>query len=197
MRPRYDPDKHHRRSIRLKGYDYSRTGAYFITLCVEQRDCLFGEIIDSAMKLHEPGRMVQRWWDELIKKFPSLTLDEMVIMPNHLHGILFSTGGRRSPSAGKMNLALGDVVEWFKTMTTNEYIRGVKGLGWRCFPGRLWQRDYFERVIRNEEELQAIREYIRQNPAQWASDAENPAVVQKSDPKQGGHIGPPLQATSR
>ena len=121
------------------------------------------------MQLNDPGRMVKRWWDELIKKFPSLTLDEMVIMPNHLHGILFS---------GKTNLALGDAIEWFKTMTTNEYIRGVKGLGWRCFPGRLWQRDYFERVIRNEEELHAIREYIRQNPAQWASDSENPAVVQ-------------------
>jgi len=179
MRPRYDPDKHHRRSIRLKGYDYSRAGAYFITLCVEQRECLFGEIIDGAMQVNDPGRMVERWWAELIEKYPSLVLDEMIVMPNHLHGVLFSNGDRRSSSSGESDLTLGAIVNWFKTMTTNEYIRGVKSLGWRSFYGRLWQRDYHDRVIRTEEELHAIREYVRQNPSQWASDAENPAVVRE------------------
>jgi REP-associated tyrosine transposase len=146
---------------------------------VEERECLFGEVIDGAMQLNDAGRMVERWWGELVKKFPFLTLDETVVMPNHLHGVLFSSGGRSSPPPHRPAGTLGAVVDWFKTMTTNEYIRGVKNLGWRSFPGRLWQRDYFDRVARTEEELEAIREYIRQNPALWASDSENPAVVTK------------------
>jgi putative transposase len=172
---RYDPDKHHRRSLRLKHYDYSRAGSYFITICTEERQCLFGEVVDSIMNSNDPGQMIRRWWDKLPSKFSALGLDEAVVMPNHLHGILML----RTAHAVESAPTLGDVMDWLKTMTTNEYIRGVKGLGWRGFSGRLWQRDYFEHIIRDEEELRRVREYIRSNPAQWALDAENPASVSR------------------
>jgi REP element-mobilizing transposase RayT len=163
---RYDPDKHHRQSIRLKGFDYSTAGAYLITLCVQQRECLFGEVVQGSLQANHAGRMVERWWTELATKFSSLALDESIVMPNHLHGVLFlrETGAPR----------LGEVMDWFKTMTTNDYIRSVKTLGWRSFPGRLWQRGYFDRVIRNQEELERIRQYIHRNPLQWLQDSENP-----------------------
>jgi putative transposase len=177
---RYDPDKHHRRSIRLKEYDYSRAGAYFITICVQQRECLFGEVVDHAMQPNDAGRMVERWWRELTKKFPSAVLDTSVLMPNHLHGVLFLKPVTQALAGGKAcSPTLGAVMDWLQTMTTNEYIRGVRHLAWRSFPGRLWQRDYHDHVIRSEEELKSIREYILQNPARWAWDTENPAAVPK------------------
>jgi putative transposase len=170
---RYDPDKHHRRSIRLKGYDYSQAGAYFVTVCIQQRECLFGEVESEVVRLNDSGAMVEGWWEELEKKFSTVVLDEWILMPNHLHGILF-LNGRATPSTTLP--ALGDVMGWFKTMTTNEYIRGVRNLGWRCFPGKLWQRDFFDHIIRTSEELERIREYIRQNPSLWHEDPENPNV---------------------
>ena len=183
---RYDPDKHHRRSIRLRGYDYSRAGAYFVTLCAQQRECLFGEVVDGKMRPNDAGRMIQGWWGELTKKFPSVALDDLIVMPNHLHGILFIkpitqipggaiAAGEKAPSNGR--LTLGTMMDWLKTMTTNEYIRGVRNSAWRSFPGRLWQRDYHDHIVREDEELKSIREYIRQNPARWAWDRENPAAV--------------------
>jgi putative transposase len=172
---RYDPDQHHRQSIRLKGYDYSRAGAYFITVCVQQRESLFGEILDGVMKVNPAGQMVERWWRELPRKFPSLVIDDSIVMPNHFHGVLFLNGAQTSEASGSA-LPVGNTMDWFKTMTTNEYIRGVKELGWRTFPRRLWQRDYFDRIIRDLEELTRIRQYIRQNPAQWDEDPENPAA---------------------
>ncbi|HEY2290790.1 MAG TPA: transposase, partial [Thermoanaerobaculia bacterium] len=170
---RYDPDKHHRRSIRLKGYDYSQAGAYFVTVCVQQRECLFGEVESEVVRLNDSGTMVEGWWEELEKKFSTVVLDEWILMPNHLHGILF-LNGRATPATTLPSL--GDVMGWFKTMTTNEYIRGVRNLGWRCFPGKLWQRDFFDHIIRTSEELERIREYIRQNPSRWHEDPENPNV---------------------
>jgi len=85
---RYDPNKHHRRSIRLKGYDYSRAGAYFVTICMYQRECLFGAVVDGVIRANEAGLMVGRWWLELARKFPALQTDTYVIMPNHVHGII-------------------------------------------------------------------------------------------------------------
>ena len=170
---RYDPDKHHRRSIRLKGYDYSQPGAYFVTLCVQERECLFGEIVDGEMQLNDAGRMIEHWWGELTRKFSSVALDEWIVMPNHLHGLLFFRPTPQTPDRP----TLGTAINWLKTMTTNEYIRGVKSLAWRSFPGTLWQRDFHDHIVRNDEELKSIREYIRQNPARWAWDRENPAAV--------------------
>ena len=84
----YDPNKHHRRSIRLKGYDYSLAGAYFVTICMHQKECQLGDVVDGAMRSNERGLMVERWWLELARKFPAVQADAYVIMPNHVHGIL-------------------------------------------------------------------------------------------------------------
>ena len=179
----YDPDKHDRRSIRLQGYDYSQPGVYFITICTQGRACLFGEIAEGEMRLDEAGKVVERWWKELAIKFPSVEVDDFVVMPNHFHGIVSVVGadlrvcpGEVVPSNGGAHIGapLPKIVQWFKTMTTNEYIRGVKRSGWMPFAGRLWQGNYYEHIIRNEGDLHRIRQYIVDNPAKWAEDPDNP-----------------------
>ena len=183
--------EHHRRSIRLQGNDYSQVGTYFVTICVQDRECLFGDIVEGEMRLNDAGRMVERWWGELGNKFPSTELGEYVVMPNHFHGIIRIVGAdlrvcpdrtgahigaplRHGPLQRINDAPLPEIVQWFKTMTTNEYLRGVKSLGWPPLNAKLWQHNYYERVIRNEEELCRIRQYIADNPAQWAHDRENP-----------------------
>ncbi len=176
----YDPNKHHRRSIRLKGYDYSQAGAYFVTMCVQRRELLF--VTDDVID------MIQRWWDKLPEKFPGVETDAFVIMPNHTHGIIVVTGehvGSPRQSAQSVGVdprvnpapTLGEMIQWFKTMTTNEYIRGVKTLNWTPFPGKLWQRNYYEHIIRSEIELNAIRQYIINNPLKWEQDRDNPIKI--------------------
>lgn len=169
--------KHNRRSIRLKRYDYSQKGAYFVTICTQNRECVFGEIINGEMHLNGAGDMVERWWCELENKFKNIGLDKHVVMPNHFHGIVIIVGAdlRVCPSMGKhTGLPLHRMVQWFKTMTTNEYIHGVKQNPNVPIDKRLWQRNYYEHVIRNEEDLNGIREYIITNPLRWAIDKENP-----------------------
>lgn len=186
---KYNPDIHHRRSIRLKGYDYTQPGAYFVTVCTVNRRCLFGEVVNGEMRMNDVGIMVERWWQELNRKFPHIRTDEFVVMPNHIYGIIViepigadlcvcpdqKMGGHTDQKTGERTGAtLPEIVQWFKTMTTNEYIRGVKQSNWPPFPGRLWQRNYFEHVIRNEESLNRIRQYIADNPARWVQDRDNP-----------------------
>jgi len=279
---RYDPERHHRRSIRLRGYDYRAVGAYFITIVVQDRACLFGEVVDSEMRLSEAGRMVERWWLELNCRFPHVLTDAYVVMPNHFHGIVVihspppdttappdvgadlrvcpdsarvgadlrvcpdsggthdggahTSGGahagaplqgvgsahdggahgvgadlrvcpdsggthdvgadlrvcpdsggahdvgadlRVCPDSGGAHTGapLPTIVQWFKTMTTNEYIRMVKHAGWTPFQGRLWQRNYYEHIIRNERALERIRDYILTNPLHWHLDRENTHAI--------------------
>jgi len=193
MEPRmnYDPDKHHRRSIRMRGYDYAQEGVYFVTVCAQDRQCLFGEIVDGEIRLDDAGRMIERWWFELNHKFSTVETDEFVIMPNHFHGIVVIADvpvgadlrvGPNSESAhpthqgAHIGAPLPTVVQWFKTMTTNEYMRGIKTFGWTPFRGRLWQRNYYEHIVRDEDSLNRIRQYILDNPARWAFDHENPAA---------------------
>ncbi len=199
---KYDPDIHHRRSIRLKGYDYSQAGAYSVTICAQNRECLFGEILDEEMALNDAGRMVKKWYRELENKFADIVCDQCAIMPNHIHFVIQTDVGadlrvcpdtdlrvcpdidlRVCPDTDTDEYTLGGehigsplhtVIQWFKTMTTNEYIRGVKQNGWSTFPGKLWQRNYYEHIVRNENELNRIREYIINNPMQWELDRENP-----------------------
>ena len=95
MKSKFDPQKHHRRSIRLKGYDYAQAGAYYVTIVVQGRECLFGEIIDGEMHLNEYGEIVQKWWNEIPIHFPNVELGAFIIMPNHVHGIIFITTERR------------------------------------------------------------------------------------------------------
>lgn len=199
-----DPERHHRRSVRLQGYDYAQAGAYFVTICTQGRECVFGEIVEGEMRLNDAGRMVERWWAELMNKFLSIEINEYIVMPNHFHGIVVIVGAalcgrpgagvgagvlsdrrrqkRGQPKAGHPHRGaptLGDIMDWFKTMTTNDYIRGVKQHGWPSFPGKLWQRNYHEHIIRNEEELRNLRQYIVNNPLQWALDQENPVFWNK------------------
>lgn len=205
---KYNPQIHHRRSIRLKGYDYSSPGAYFVTICAQNRECLFGKIepvvvadtqichnnglVESnkpvcpnwqKMILNDTGRMIEKWWIELKNKFNNIVVDEFVIMPDHFHGIIIIENGQTHGSAPvcnnennivRANLCvrpnIPEIIQWFKTMTTNEYIRNVKQNRWEPFGGKLWQRNYYEQIVRDEISLRRVHEYIINNPRQWQQD---------------------------
>ena len=224
----YNPDIHHRRSIRLQGYDYASEGLYFVTICTQNRECLFGEIKNNEMVLNDAGRMVEKWYNKTHEKFPDIICHEMVIMPNHFHCIWENVGLHGASAVGahprvrppKQNMEpststdividdydahvgndkriiiegahtgaplqnptlnesdlgmhigspLSMVVRWFKTMSTNEYIHGVNELGWTPFDRKLWQRNYYEHIIRDDTSLQNIAYYIDNNPAHWQDD---------------------------
>jgi len=211
----------HRKSIRLPGYDYSRPGAYFVTICTKDRGCFFGEIVDQEMALNDAGRIMEIVWNELPKFYLGVSTDAFQIMPNHVHGIIIlnrsvathvgagpcacpdvmrspwvvkrdgQRDGQRvvkrdgqprgvaptttaTPTGIDLVLSLPDIVHRFKTMTTKRYADGVKRHGWPRFPGKLWQRNYYEHIVRDDDELFRVREYIMNNPARWATDRENP-----------------------
>ena len=199
----YSSDRHRRRSIRLKGYDYTQAGAYFITICTQDRECVLGTVSDGIVRVNDAGRMAQLVWNEMPAHYPGVELDTFIVMPNHLHGIVVLVGaalrgrpdleerGRERPGQAQgpaptgvsavgdsgvahAGMSLGDVVHRFKTMTTKRYADGVKRSGWRAFRGRLWQRNYYDHIVRNERDLDRVREYIANNPAQWEFDRENP-----------------------
>jgi REP element-mobilizing transposase RayT len=280
---KYNPDIHHRRSIRLKGYDYSKAGLYFITIRTQNGLCLFGKIINNEMILNDAGRMIKRQWQDLIRHFKNIKLHDFIIMPNHFHGIIefdnsgdsvyyvgaplvgaqkltpsqknglgektmpektpnttlhpntsahvraplvgapklppsqnigrgeitmpetslqpqmagqtdisgqpqgcaptddgintlqpqindqthINDGQNTSPQPKQKIMTLGDVVGAFKSLTTNEYIRNVKQNNWQPFNKKLWQRNYYEHIIRNEKSFYNISKYIQTNPSQW------------------------------
>ena len=167
----YDPSRHHRRSIRLRNYDYAQPGLYFVTICVQGRACLFGEVVGGEMRLYEPGLMVQEVWESLPREYPGVALGAFVVMPNHFHGIVVLTAEQTEAVAA---LSLPDVVQRFKSFTTARYRQEVVEHGWPPFPGRLWQRNYYEHIIRSETAYQKIRDYIINNPASWADDQLHP-----------------------
>ena len=224
----YNPKIHHRRSIRLKGYDYSKAGMYFITICCQNRICRFGEIVIfeniPTMKLNDAGKMVDEQWLAMVERFPNIELHEYSIMPNHFHCILeilsmdkivntqnvgvplVGTHFDDAESIGRpqgyaptdtqcndtetitgrpqgyaptdtqrddvkpKNKTIGDMMDAFKSIVTVEYIHGVKNKGWDRFDGKLLQRDYFEHIIRDEQEYQRISDYIINNPSKWKDD---------------------------
>jgi putative transposase len=190
---KFNPQKHHRQSIRLKGYDYSHEGAYFITICVNNRLCLFGEIIESEMYLNDPGKMVDKIWQEIPQHYPGVDVDFYIVMPNHFHGIILlinennveashrgrpyksgqGQGQTQGPYPTIERFSLGDVVGSFKSFTTYKYIDGVKNCNWKPFYKKLWQRNYYEHIIRNNGDLNRIRKYILENPLNWGEDQEN------------------------
>ena len=184
---KYNPDIHHRRSIRLKGYDYSQAGLYFITICTHNRLCIFGIIKNDEMILNDAGQMIETQWLKLTERFTGIHLCECVVMPNHFHGIIKLTVG--APLVGAQNKAnvqinaqpqsgqpqgiaptVGDIVGAFKSITTNQYIRGVKQNHWQRFDKKLWQRNYYEHIIRDEKSYLKISEYIKTNPSTWQGD---------------------------
>ncbi|MCL6103616.1 MAG: hypothetical protein M1292_14215 [Bacteroidetes bacterium] len=202
----------------MKGYDYSKAGWYFITMCVQDRACLFGEIRvgaplrgrpDPQMILNDGGEMIAKWYYELENKYPGIRCREMVVMPNHFHCIIEIMddhqwdahvgaplrgrpidaiksrpidaiqshpvdGPQYGPDNKKFGVTVGEMVDWFKTMTTNEYIRGVKNQGWKRFDGKLWQRNYWEHIIPDEDAYCRIATYILQNPSKWHDDQLKP-----------------------
>ena len=163
--------RHRRHSIRLQGYDYSEVGGYFVTICTQARQRLFGKIVGGSVRLVPAGRMTSQSWQELPAKFPQIELDEFIVMPDHFHGILIIPGLWPNTPEGQTNrsVPLGSMIQWFKTMTTNRYIRGVEESAWPRFSKKVWQRNYYEHVIRDEEELNQCRKYIIENPLKWGS----------------------------
>lgn len=183
--------RHNRRSIRLKGYDYSQQGLYFITICCQNRACLFGDISNGEMVLNDAGKMISTEWLALKKRFPNIELHEYIIMPNHFHGILEIVGASLvgvhnndcpnvKPNDNNTNgqpqgivptrKTVGDMMDAFKSITSVEYIRGVKTRNWKRFNKKLWQRNYWEHIIRNEQSLDRIAAYIIDNPQKWTGD---------------------------
>jgi putative transposase len=225
---KYDPAKHKRRSIRLQGYDYSLPGVYFITICTHQRQCLFGEIVAGRMELNATGLWVQACWQRSPHRFSYLTLDVFVIMPNHLHGILWlgdenhadvGTSPRgeafghesddtpckgeafgheileqpeiswpnasplRNPNVspiapnGTKSGSIAAIIQNFKSISTRR-INQIQNNAGRT----LWQRNYYEHIIRDNTALQNIQNYIRNNPLSWQQDQLHPDHPENIEP---------------
>ncbi|QXE90699.1 transposase [Geomonas subterranea] len=171
----YDPHLHHRRSVRLEGFDYSQNGAYFVTVCAHERQTLFGRLVAGdagvTVELSEAGAAAQSCWLEIPRHFPLVTLDAFIVMPDHLHGILFLSGHEQSsgrvrgandysPLQGNgTSLTVGSVVRGFKIGVTKWFKENQP-----C-ADKVWQRSYYEHVIRNDNELDLARQYILENPA--------------------------------
>lgn len=206
----YNPNKHHRRSIRLKEYDYSQEGLYFITICVKDMRHLFGCIEEGVMLLNDAGELVEREWLKIPNRFENTRLHEYVVMPNHFHSILeivdvdnvgaclvdakktdIEQSQIGQPQIGQPQIGqpqigqpqgiaptvkpttkktVGDMIGAFQSIVTVEYIRGVKNCGWQRFDKKLWQRNYWEHIIRNEQAYQNISNYIINNPKNWDKD---------------------------
>ena len=258
----YNKETHHRRSMRLNGYDYSHQGAYFVTICTQNRECQFGEIMNGVMIFNDAGTMVQSVWNELPTRFDNIILDECMIMPNHIHFIIVVSPRRGEPRVrpntttdicpnpspnidpntndnytednhtnigetgnnhqqnnrshddhtdndyinkkhtddnylnnnrsdnhhtdnihtlddhkdrpyGTLTGSLGRIIQALKSITTHKYTTNVKQNEWTPFPGKLWQRNYWEHIVRDENELNRIRRYIQNNPKKWQTDKLN------------------------
>jgi putative transposase len=187
---KYNPQTHYRRSIRLRGYDYSQSGLYFITICVYNRECRFGNIdvrkplADSQMILNKYGTIAHEEWEKLPERFKNFELDVFQIMPNHMHGIILlhdSVGAGFTPAQSGFTPdqiaigqpqgiapTLGDIIGAYKSLVANACLEIYKSKNETM--GRLWQRNYYEHIIRNEQSYQRISEYIINNPAKWDND---------------------------
>jgi REP element-mobilizing transposase RayT len=205
-----------RRSIRLPLFDYSTHGAYFVTICVHQKKCMFGEIEDGEMRLNEVGEMIKNTWLEIPNHFESVELDVYAILPNHFHGILWIIPIINQPIVGAPDMfgqgqalplvgaplvgartnqpivgaplvgarsnirvgtrptpTLGDVVGAFKSITSVEYFRMLKNNQTIILNTKLWQRNYYEHIIRDDNDLEKIQKYVLENPLKWEFDHEN------------------------
>ena len=177
-----EAEKLNRRSIRLPGYDYSQPGAYFVTICTQNRACLYGDIIDGKMQLNGLGIAVRSCWEEIPMHFGNVSLDVQAVMPNHMHGIIIleemlivhgvGAGLPRPYMGGRPTL--GRVVAYYKYQST-KHINEI-----RATPGApIWQRNYYEHVVRNEDDLNEIRQYIENNPTKWLEDENHPKNIRR------------------
>jgi putative transposase len=164
-----------RKSMHLRDYDYANPGYYFVTICTRDKRCLFGDVVADEMILNEVGLIVDACWRAIPDHFAMVVLDQHVAMPNHVHGIVglgdIVRARHASPLRDDRCVSLGDVIGSFKSAVTRQ-LRLLPGMA----GASIWQRNYYDHVIRSEASLHAIREYIINNPAQWAMDKENPSV---------------------
>jgi REP element-mobilizing transposase RayT len=180
----FDPEKHHRRSIRLKHYDYSQSGLYFVTLCTFQRNCWFGEIKDSQMLPNQIGKIVAEEWLNTPKIRSNVKLDEWIVMPNHFHGIIMID----NPENNQDFKVITEDIKQRKLKSLGVFIAGFKAAvtrrinTYRNTPDiPLWQRNYYESVIRDENHLEKVRQYIIKNPTSWQEDPDNIPTNQPKD----------------
>ncbi len=165
------PHNHTRQSMRLDGYDYSKPGKYFITIVTKNRKPLLGKIKNNMMKLNELGQIINQSWEWLGNQYDYVVLDEFIIMPNHLHGIIELRGDRcvsrnTSTPISVKRKSLGRLIGALKTVSTKQ-INQLQNT-----PGsKIWQRDFYDQIIRGAEDLNRIRQYIRNNPLEWDQDA--------------------------
>lgn len=195
---KYDPSKHHRQTIRLKEFDYSSIGYYFMTSCTKNRICLFGDIIDGEMHLNKLGEIVHQAWIDMPSHYPYVQLDAFVIMPNHFHAVVVLTEGcfdknnesetsnhknkigkpvgaglKPAPTSDSIHRhGLPEIIRAFKTFSARKINTARNTTG-----ASVWQRNYFEHIIRDEEDLDDIRNYIKMNPYNWSTDKENPFII--------------------
>jgi putative transposase len=165
------------KSIRLKEYDYSQLGGYFVTICTHKRECILGEIVDGEVRLSPFGEIAERHWDEIPRYFPGVELDASIIMPNHIHGIIVMNklvgaiheSPLRMTRKQRRNMILSKIIGRFKMTAAKEInlLRNTMG-------SQIWQRNYYEHIIRNDRDLNNIRDYVVNNPLQWFHDDENP-----------------------
>jgi len=179
MKSNFEQERHHRRSIRIPGYDYSQTGWYFITTCVGDRECVFGMVDDGIIVLNALGQIVYEEWTKSSALRDNMILDEYVIMPNHFHGIVnIVDDGRGKARVGAYHNTplqsrpfqspsnnIGSIVRGFKSAVTKRInlLRHTPGAAF-------WQRNYYEHIIRDEEDLNRIRQYVIANPMKWQED---------------------------
>ncbi|MGC4108525.1 MAG: transposase [Thermomicrobiales bacterium] len=154
--------KHHR----WPGFDYRLPGPYHVVICTEGRRKLLAEIATNSYSLHPAGLMVEQVWRSGPDRFPTLNQDAFVVMPNHLHLVFWF-----EPVDLEASPTIGDVMKWFKSETTIRYGRGVRAEGWPEYVRHLWHRNYYDHVIRTDRELDAVREYIENNPRVWTDDS--------------------------
>jgi len=183
----FNTQQHHRRSIRLQAYDYASPGAYFVTICAHQRECIFGDVVSGEVSLSDAGRIAEQTWKRLPWFFTNIELDAFIVMPNHVHGILVIVGVKQWATSdisihgdatalplrrGSPPKSLSAIIQNFKSVSTKK-INAIRNT-----PGEpVWQRNYYEHIVRTssgQRELDAIRKYIQDNPAQWELDRENP-----------------------
>ena len=166
-----------RRSLRLARFDYSLPGAYFITVVVHQRRCLLGAVVSGRSVPNDAGQRVIETWRSLTSRYRRVTLDAFVVMPNHIHGILRLDGG----ASLERQVGIPTIVGVLESLTTVRYVDAVEQRGWPPFERRLWQRSYYDRVIRDEAALTVCREYIATNPTRWAFESELPGLPARNE----------------
>jgi putative transposase len=160
---KYDPKLHHRRSIRLKGYNYAQAGAYFITLCVQGKKHLFGEIKENEMICNALGQIAYDTWGNITSNFENIELGAFVIMPNHTHHILIIKSDDNIKT-------LGEIVGAYKSLVVHTCLQHIKENDLGIQLGKVWQRNYYEHIIRDERSYDYISNYIVNNPMNWEKD---------------------------